>query len=88
VTSLVEKMVPGEFLLLRHRADTQEMGAKTRADEWTGGAERYELSENGAATALSVAFDVPEEMEEYFKGAYPKAFARIKELAERDERGG
>lgn len=85
VTSLVEKVVPGEFLLLRHRADTQETGKQERDQQWTGGAERYALAEQDGVTTLTVAFDVPPELEEYFQDAYPKALARVKELAEREQ---
>lgn len=83
VTSLVEKLVPGEFVLLRHQADTQNAGKDEREKEWTGGQETYSLAEQDGTTTLAVAFDVPEEMEDYFNNAYPKALGRIKELAER-----
>jgi hypothetical protein len=83
VTSLVEKLVAGEFLLLKHRADTQEDGKREREKEWTGGTESYSLAEKDGTTTLSVAFDVPSELEEYFKVNYPKAFERVKVLAER-----
>lgn len=83
VTSLVEELVVNEHLLLKHKADTQEVGARERKDEWTGGKETYNLSERDGITTLAVAFDVPLEMEEYFMVAYPKALNRVKELAER-----
>lgn len=83
VTSLVEKLVPGEFLLLRHQADTQGSGKQEREKEWTGGAESYTLSEKDDTTMLTVAFDVPPELEEYFKANYPKALERVKVLAEK-----
>ena len=83
VTSLVEKLVAGKFLLLRHRADTQEDGKREREKEWTGGEESYRLAEKDGTTTLTVAFDVPPEMEEYFKINYPKALERVKVLAER-----
>jgi len=86
VTSLVEKLVPGEFLLLRHQADTQGNGKREREKEWTGGKESYRLAEKDRMTTLAVAFDVPPEMEEYFKVNYPKALERVKALAERKER--
>ncbi len=82
VTSLVEKLIPGEFLLLRHKADTQDVGARERASEWTGGAETYSLSQKGDLTILSTVFDVPATQEEYFRNTYPKALAKIKLLAE------
>ena len=83
VTSLVEKFVTGEFLLLRHRADTQEDGKQEREKEWAGGTESYSLAAKDGTTILTVAFDVPPEQEEYFKVNYPKALERVKVLAER-----
>jgi uncharacterized protein YndB with AHSA1/START domain len=88
VTSLVEELVPGEFLLLRHRADTQDAGQRDRDAQWTGGAERYWLAEKEGATTLTVAFGVPPELEEYFAATYPKALERVKVLAERRVAGG
>ena len=82
VTSLVEKLTPGEFLLLRHSADTQESGEQEREKEWTGGKESYSLSEKDGTTTLTAAFDVPPELEEYFKSNYPKALEQVKVLAE------
>jgi uncharacterized protein YndB with AHSA1/START domain len=82
VTSLVEKLVTHEFLLLRHRADTQDNGQRERENEWTGGKESYALSEKDGTTTLTVAFDVPPELEEYFKVSYPKALEQVKILAE------
>lgn len=82
VTSLVEKLVPGAFLRLRHRADTQEHGAREREKEWTGGEESYTLSEHDGITTLTVAFGVPPELEAYFQENYPKALEKLQELAE------
>jgi len=85
VTSLVEKLIPNEFLLLRHSADTQESGEQGREKQWTGGAESYTLTEEGGVTTLTVAFDVPSELEEYFEVNYPKALGQVKLLAEREQ---
>lgn len=82
VTSLIEALIPHEFLLLRHQADTQDAGARERAKEWTGGAERYALRERDDVTTLTVTFDVPTEMEAMFNVSYPKALQRVKTLAE------
>lgn len=83
VTSLVKKLVAGEYLLLAHSADTQDSGKRERDKEWTGGEESYTLSEKKGATTLAVAFDVPLQMEEYFRINYPKALERIKALTEK-----
>jgi len=84
VTSLVETLVINEFLLLRHNADTQEEGKLEREKQWTGGSESYSLVENGSVTTVTISFDVPLELEEYFKISYPKALERIKTLAEKN----
>ena len=82
VTSLVEKLVIDEFLLLRHSADTKEAGKLEREKQWTGGTETYSLTEKAGVTTLSVTFDVPSELEEYFKSNYPKALEKVKILSE------
>lgn len=82
VTSFVDKLVENECLLLKHEADTKESGTEEREKEWTGGEESYELTETGGVTTLTTVFDVPSDLEEYFEVAYPKALARVKELAE------
>lgn len=84
VTSLIEKLTPGKFLLLRHSADTQDSGANTRKKQWSGGTESYRLSEKDGITTLVAAFDVPTELEAIFNESYPKALARVKALAERE----
>ena len=82
VTSLVEKCIDGEYLLLKHSADTQEVGTKERKKEWTGGSESYSLAETDGITTLTAAFDVPPTQEEFFTANYPMALDRVKELAE------
>lgn len=83
VTSLVEKYVPNEFLLLKHHADTQNGGKEERTQEWTGGEELYTLADANGGTTLTVVFDVPAEMTEYFTVHYPEALAKVKQLAEK-----
>lgn len=82
VTSLVEKITENEFLLLRHSADTQDTGKREREKEWTGGVESYALTEEDGTTTLTASFDVPTEMEEYFKVNYPKALDQVKRMSE------
>lgn len=82
VTSLVEKLIPNEYVSFRHNADTQDSGSKEREKEWTGGTESYSLAENEGVTTLTVEVDVPPEQEETFKERQPKALEHIKLLAE------
>ncbi len=82
VTSFVEKLHPGEFVLFRHRADTQENGTRERKNEWTGGTESYSLTEQSGTTTLSIEMDLPAEQVETFTDRIPKVLKRIQELAE------
>lgn len=82
VTSLVEQLIEGELLVLKHKSDTQDSGTRMRDDEWTGGAETYKLAEKEGVTTLITIFDVPAELEDYFKTAYPKALDKVKTLTE------
>lgn len=83
VTSLVEKLIPNEFVLFRQMADTKESGEQEREKEWTGGAESYLLAEKGSVTALTVEIDVPPGQEATFEDRFPKALERVKALAEK-----
>lgn len=83
VTSLVEKLVPNEFVLFRHMADTKDNGAHGREKDWTGGTESHSLVEENGMTTLTVEFDVPIEMEEIFTVRFPKALDQIKTLSEK-----
>lgn len=82
VTSHVEKLVPSEYMLFKHKADTQDDGLRARKDEWTGGEESYTLAEDDGLTTLTVTFGVPPEQVEHFTVNYPKALERVKQLAE------
>lgn len=82
VTSLVESMVPHEYILFKHGADTKEMGRSERDREWTGGRESYRLVEEADATWLTVKTDVPPEQVKTFSHRLPLALERIKFLAE------
>lgn len=85
VTSLVEKLVPNEFVLFRQMTDTMESGEKEREKEWAGGAESYSLAEKDGVTILTVDTDVPPGQVETFKVRFPKALERVKILAEKKE---
>lgn len=84
VTSFVERLIPEEFVLLKHLEDTQEYGTDQREKEWTGGSESYRLSEGDGLTELTLVMDVPEDLENYFNGVYPSVLNSIKALSERN----
>ena len=82
VTSLVEKLIPNEYILLKHKADTKNYGSNDREDQWTGGNESYALKERDGMTTLVLEFDVPEELQDIMNTNYPKSLTKIKELSE------
>lgn len=82
VTDLIEKLIPYETVIFRHRADTKESGQESRENEWTGGIESYTLKDKAGITQLTVATDVPLDREETFNTRFPLALKRIKRLAE------
>lgn len=88
VTSYVEKLIFGEYVKLKHLADTKGNGTEKREKEWTGGTESYQLTESASSTGdvlteLSIVMDVPENLVDYFNEVYPKVMRRIKELSEK-----
>ncbi|MDQ1280787.1 MAG: hypothetical protein QG670_2050 [Thermoproteota archaeon] len=85
VTSLIEKLVPNEFVSFRQIADTKNSGEREREKEWTGGTESYSLVEKDGVTTLTVELDVPRGQEETFKIRFPKALERVKILAEKKD---
>jgi hypothetical protein len=82
VSSLIENMIPNEYVFFKHYADTQESGQKEREKEWSGLTESYSLTEINGITTLVAKTDVPEDLVEMFTTSIPKALARIKTLAE------
>lgn len=82
VTSLVAKLIPNEYILFRHKADTQDNGDNSREDQWTGGNESYTLTEEDGITTLKMKLDVPPELKQIMGTSYPGALQRIKELSE------
>ena len=82
VTSLVAELIPNQYILFKHAADTQNTGAETRDKQWTGGSESYTLVEENNSTLLTIRSEIPEELVDYFNQAMPIALNRIKELAE------
>ena len=82
VSSLIEKMIPNEYVFFKHYADTQESGQKEREKEWSGLTESYSLTEINGITILVAKTDVPENLVEMFTTSIPKALSRIKTLAE------
>ena len=83
VTSVIEKLIPHEYIAFKQVADTMDSGKQEREKEWTGGTESFELVEKNNVTNLTVNIDVPSGLEEIFQDRFPKALERVKVLAEK-----
>ena len=77
VTSVIEKLIPHEYIAFKQVVDTMDSGKQERDKEWTGGTESYELIEKNNSTNLTVNIDVPPGQEETFKVRFPKALERV-----------
>ena len=82
--SMIEKKIPNERMIFKH-IGVMKNGNKLPMDEetkkWSGSHESYFLDDNGDSTTLRVEMDIAEEFSEYFKGVFPKALEKVKEIS-------
>lgn len=85
VARIVEKKAP-EKMAFKHLGMIDKHGNEDfeseRVKAWSGAEEIYILKENGQNTELIVKMDLDEGHEDYFDKAWPKAFEKLKNLAE------
>lgn len=83
--STVARNIPYELMSFKHRGEVKN-GVEEPLDEktklWSGAMENYTLNEVDGGTELVTEMDIIEEYEDYFNGTFPKALAKVKELAE------
>lgn len=77
---IIERLVHSEHLLLRHRGELRE--GKEHPYKEDDRMEQYRLTEKNGVTTLTLDQDVPSEHKKLFEEATPRAFERIRELAE------
>lgn len=88
MASRIVESIPYEYISIEHLGeimdgeldDTSE-GAK----QWAGAHENYTFTENSGVTTVLVeleGIDVSDEMNNMFEGMWPKALAKLKEIAE------
>lgn len=78
---IIEKLVPSERISFNHMGELRE-GKEYPFDDGPR-LEEYTLEENGGITTLILEHHIPEEYREFFEETTPRAFERIKELAEK-----
>jgi hypothetical protein len=83
--AIIEEHIPNQFLSIRHIGEIIDGVEDTESDKvksWAGAHENYTLNALGGKTEWVVEIDVNPEWESYFMEVWPKALAKVKELAE------
>lgn len=77
---------PNEFLSIEHLGTVKNGVEDTTSKDvnsWAGAHENYTLRETNGSSALTVEMDVTGEYKKYFEETWPKALAKLKEVAEK-----
>lgn len=90
MVSRIAENVPGEFMSIEHLGyykDGVEDYETAEKEKWAGAKENYSLSDLNGRTGLQVFMEMDEsdqnkQMIEMFSEMWPKALAKVKELAE------
>jgi hypothetical protein len=84
--SVIDKQIPNEFMSFKHLGNVKDGVEQEPQDEetknWSGAMENYTLEEIDGVTELTLAMDITDSHEPYFKETFPKAFGIVKNLAE------
>jgi len=90
MVSKIADNVPNEYMSIIHQGiviDGVEDTSSAEATQWAGSYENYILKNTAGGTELRVEMGgavIPDEFEQYFKDAWPKALAKVKELSEKN----
>lgn len=85
MSSRIARKIPNQFMSFEHLGvvkDGVEDFSSTATDGWAGSHENYTLTPNAGGTRLDVELDTKDDFETYFRDTFPKALARVKEIAE------
>lgn len=84
--SKIKEVRPYEFVSIEHLGMISETGEiDTTSDEvkkWTPAFENYTFSETDGGTEVLVEIDVSDDWKDMFTDIWPKALAKLKEIAE------
>lgn len=81
MTSRIAKLVPNETMVFEHLGEVKN-GLEDFSKGWSDAFEKYFLRQSADGTELHVELDTLDEYASYFEETFPKALAKIKELAE------
>jgi uncharacterized protein YndB with AHSA1/START domain len=81
MTSRIAKLVPNDTMIFEHLGEVKN-GVEDFSKGWSEAFEKYFLRPSADGTELTVELDTLSEYASYFQETFPKAMAKIKELAE------
>jgi hypothetical protein len=85
MVSRIVRHVPNEILSIEHLGLVKNGVEDTTSDDvkkWAGAHENYVLRVNEGISELSIEMDVGDDEKQSFQEIWPKALAKVKELAE------
>ncbi|WP_379089092.1 SRPBCC domain-containing protein [Pedobacter sp. UC225_65] len=88
MVSRIEESTPYSYLSITHLGmydNGVEDFDSEEVKKWAGAIEDYTLTEVGGQTLLTIDMSITAEFEDYFQQTWPKALAKVKELAEQAE---
>lgn len=82
MTSRIAKLIPNDTMIFEHLGEVKN-GVEDFSKGWTEAFEKYFLRQSADGGAeLNVELDTLDEYASYFQETFPKALAKVKELAE------
>ena len=85
MVSKIDETIPNEYMSFEHIGyvkDGVEDLSSEEVKNFAGAHENYTLKEVGGKTELVVDMDINDQYKDYFTETFPKALAKVKELAE------
>ena len=85
MVSKIDDAIPNEYMSFEHLGyvkDGVEDVTSDKVKSWAGAHENYTLNDVAGKTELVVDMDINDEYKDYFTQTFPKALAKVKELAE------
>lgn len=85
MSSRIARLIPNELMSFEHLGvikDGVEDFLTAREKGWAGAKENYSLRAKDGGTELIIDMDGEDGYEDYFRDTFPKALAKVKELAE------
>jgi len=81
--AVIHENIPNQFLSIKHIGEIKD--GKEALHNWGESFENYTLNETDNQTELLIDIDIVEDWAECFQETWPKALAKVKEIAEKGQ---